>query len=134
MPFAMVFPGQGSQSVGMLGELAANNKIVRDTFEEASTALGYDLWHLIQNGPADDLNATHRTQPALLTAGVAVHRAWRERDGRKPVACSCLPTLQRAMSSLCASMSCDTLTEDPLPLGLRGTTWHYLALLGTTWH
>jgi [acyl-carrier-protein] S-malonyltransferase len=88
MPFAMVFPGQGSQSVGMLGELAANNKIVRDTFEQASAALGYDLWHLIQNGPADDLNATHRTQPALLAAGVAVHRCWRELGGRKPVALS----------------------------------------------
>ncbi len=48
MPFAMVFPGQGSQSVGMLRELAATNKIVRDTFEEASSALGYDLWHLVQ--------------------------------------------------------------------------------------
>jgi len=88
MPFAMVFPGQGSQSVGMLGELAATNRIVRDTFEEASAALGYDLWHLIENGPAEDLNATDRTQPALLAAGVAVHRCWREQGGRKPVALS----------------------------------------------
>ena len=85
MPFAMVFPGQGSQSVGMLGELAATNRIVRDTFEQASAALGYDLWHLVQTGPADDLNLTHRTQPALLTAGVAVFRCWRDRGGRKPV-------------------------------------------------
>jgi [acyl-carrier-protein] S-malonyltransferase len=86
MPFAMVFPGQGSQSVGMLGELAANNKIVRDTFEEASAALGYDLWHLVQSGPAEDLNLTYRTQPALVAAGVAIFRCWRARDGRKPVA------------------------------------------------
>jgi [acyl-carrier-protein] S-malonyltransferase len=84
MPFAMVFPGQGSQSVGMLRELAATNKIVRDTFEEASSALGYDLWHLVQEGPAEDLNATHRTQPAMLTAGVAVYRCWRAHEGRKP--------------------------------------------------
>ncbi len=86
MPFAMVFPGQGAQSVGMLGELAATNKIVRDTFEQASAALGYDLWHLVQQGPADDLNLTHRTQPAMLTAGVAVYRCWRARGGRKPLA------------------------------------------------
>jgi [acyl-carrier-protein] S-malonyltransferase len=85
MPIAMVFPGQGSQSVGMLGELAATDKIVRDTFEEASAALGYDLWHLVQEGPAEDLNSTERTQPALLAAGVAVYRSWRARGGRKPI-------------------------------------------------
>lgn len=86
MPFAIVFPGQGSQSVGMLAELAATQRTVRDTFEQASAALGYDLWHLVQSGPAEDLNLTERTQPALLTAGVAVFRCWLDRGGRKPLA------------------------------------------------
>src|SRR5690606_3477842 len=81
---ALVFPGQGSQSVGMLQELAAAHPIVRDTFAEASEALGYDLWALVQGGPADDLNRTDRTQPAMLTAGVAVWRVWLELGGDRP--------------------------------------------------
>lgn len=81
---ALVFPGQGSQSVGMLQELAAAHSIVRDTFAEASEALGYDLWALVQDGPADDLNRTDRTQPAMLTAGVAVWRVWLELGGDRP--------------------------------------------------
>lgn len=81
---ALVFPGQGSQSVGMLQELAAAHPIVRDTFAEASEALGYDLWALAQGGPADDLNRTDRTQPAMLTAGVAVWRVWLELGGDRP--------------------------------------------------
>ncbi|MBU1620793.1 MAG: ACP S-malonyltransferase [Gammaproteobacteria bacterium] len=81
---ALVFPGQGSQSVGMLAELHAEFATVRDTFAEASAALGYDLWALIANGPDTDLNETHRTQPALLTASVAVYRVWLEQGGATP--------------------------------------------------
>lgn len=85
MSLAFVFPGQGSQSVGMLADLAAAHPLVRDTFAEASSALGYDLWQLTQDGPADELNQTHITQPAMLTAGVAAWRVWQEKGGRTPV-------------------------------------------------
>ena len=86
MSFAAVFPGQGSQSVGMLGTLAAEQPEVRRTYAEASEALGYDLWALCQEGPEEKLNATERTQPALLTAGVAAWRCWKAAGGRDPVA------------------------------------------------
>ncbi|OAN18352.1 malonyl CoA-acyl carrier protein transacylase [Photobacterium jeanii] len=82
--FAIVFPGQGSQAVGMLAELAEQFDVVKQTFAEASEALGYDLWALVQNGPAEDLNQTHRTQPALLTASVAIWRVWQEQGGEQP--------------------------------------------------
>lgn len=82
--FAIVFPGQGSQAVGMLAELAEQFEVVKQTFAEASDALGYDLWALVQNGPAEDLNQTHRTQPALLTASVAIWRVWQEQGGEQP--------------------------------------------------
>lgn len=82
--FAMVFPGQGSQAVGMLSELAASNPIIEQTFQEASDALGYDLWALVQNGPAEELNKTWQTQPALLTASVALWRLWQQQGGKKP--------------------------------------------------
>ncbi len=82
--FAMVFPGQGSQSVGMLSELAQENPIVEATFAEASAALGYDLWQLVQNGPVEELNKTWITQPALLTASVAIWRVWQEKGGAMP--------------------------------------------------
>lgn len=81
---ALVFPGQGSQSVGMLADLYAEFAIVRETFAEASAALGYDLWALVANGPDADLNETHRTQPALLTASVAVWRLWQQQQGVAP--------------------------------------------------
>lgn len=71
---AFVFPGQGSQAVGMLDELAAEYPLVEQTFAEASEVLGYDLWQLVQNGPSEQLNETHRTQPALLAASVAIYR------------------------------------------------------------
>jgi [acyl-carrier-protein] S-malonyltransferase len=80
----MMFPGQGSQSVGMLASLAAAEPVVADTFAEASSALGYDLWALCQQGPEERLAETERTQPAMLAAGVAVWRAWRQRGGRMP--------------------------------------------------
>lgn len=73
---AFVFPGQGSQTVGMLAELAQQHDVVAQTFAEASEALGYDLWQLCQNGPEADLNRTDRTQPAILTASVALWRLW----------------------------------------------------------
>lgn len=81
---ALVFPGQGSQTVGMLADLYVEFPLVRDTFTEASAALGYDLWALIANGPEADLNETHRTQPALLTASVAVWRLWQQQGGATP--------------------------------------------------
>ena len=77
--FAMVFPGQGSQTVGMLAELAGDYPIVQETFKEASEVLGYDLWQLVQEGPAEELNKTWQTQPALLTASVAVYRVWQQK-------------------------------------------------------
>lgn len=82
--FAMVFPGQGSQATGMLADLAAANPLVEKTFREASDALGYDLWQLVQQGPAEELNKTWQTQPALLAASVAIFRVWQEKGGKAP--------------------------------------------------
>ncbi len=85
MSFAFVFPGQGSQSVGMLADLAAADPLVQDTFAEASAVLGYDLWQLASAGPEAALNETERTQPAMLAAGVATWRIWRGRGGAAPL-------------------------------------------------
>lgn len=82
---AVVFPGQGSQALGMLADLAANYPVVEDTFAEASAVLGYDLWQLVQQGPAEELNKTWQTQPALLAASVAIWRVWQQQNGTKPV-------------------------------------------------
>jgi [acyl-carrier-protein] S-malonyltransferase len=82
---AVLFPGQGSQSVGMLAALAAVEPVVTETFAEASAALGYDLWQLCQQGPEERLSATERTQPAMLAAGIAAWRAWNRRGGPAPV-------------------------------------------------
>ncbi|WP_416308419.1 ACP S-malonyltransferase [Neptunicella sp. SCSIO 80796] len=81
---AFVFPGQGSQSVGMLADLAQQYSEVQQCFAEASDTLGYDLWQLVQQGPAEELNSTHITQPALLTSSVAIWRVWLNLNGRKP--------------------------------------------------
>jgi [acyl-carrier-protein] S-malonyltransferase len=81
---AFVFPGQGSQSVGMLAKLAGVSPVVRATFDEASTTLGYDLWALCSEGPVESLNETERTQPAMLVAGIATWRLWQERGGIRP--------------------------------------------------
>jgi [acyl-carrier-protein] S-malonyltransferase len=81
---AFVFPGQGSQSLGMLAELAELHPLVHETFREASDGAGIDLWALSQGGPEEMLNRTEYTQPALLAAGVAVWRLWRQRDGADP--------------------------------------------------
>lgn len=74
--FAIVFPGQGSQAVGMLAELAAQFPLVKETFNEASSVLDYDLWQLVQQGSIEELNKTWHTQPALLAASVAIWRLW----------------------------------------------------------
>lgn len=84
MSFGCVFPGQGSQAVGMLAALADREPVVGEVFAEAGEALGYDLWKLCQDGPEADLNATDRTQPALLAAGYAVWRVWEGRGGPAP--------------------------------------------------
>ena len=81
---AFVFPGQGSQSVGMLAELSEMHPVIRDTFVEASDGAGVDLWALSQGGPEEMLYRTEYTQPALLAASVAVWRAWQQQDGVLP--------------------------------------------------
>jgi len=83
MKFALVFPGQGSQSLGMMAQYG-DAAIVRATFDEASTALGRDLWQLVSEGPAEALNQTVNTQPLMLTAGIAVYRLWLENGGSQP--------------------------------------------------
>ncbi len=81
---ALVFPGQGSQKIGLLAELAREYPLVERTFAEASAVLGYDLWRLAQQGAPDDINLTERAQPLLLTASVAVWRIWHARGGAAP--------------------------------------------------
>lgn len=80
---AFVFPGQGSQQLGMLADLAENHAIIGETFAQASEVLGYDLWELVQND-AEGLNQTDKTQPALLTASVALFRLWQQQGGQSP--------------------------------------------------
>ena len=83
MKFALVFPGQGSQSLGMM-QAYGDSPVIRATFEEASEALGRDLWLLVTEGPAEALNQTVNTQPLMLTAGVAVYRMWQSKGGKPP--------------------------------------------------
>lgn len=84
MSIAAVFPGQGSQSIGMMAALSDKYPQVQETFQEASDCLGYDLWSLVQNGPEEELGQTSITQPVMLAAGVAVWRVWEEEGGCKP--------------------------------------------------
>ena len=81
---AFVFPGQGSQAVGMLGDLAEKFPLVTGSFQEASDALGFDLWKLVQSGPTAELNKTSMTQPAMLTASVAIWRIYKALGGTQP--------------------------------------------------
>ncbi|WP_094751787.1 ACP S-malonyltransferase [Psychromonas sp. CD1] len=82
--FTFTFPGQGSQSLGMLSELAAKYPSILATYQEATDVLGYDLWQLVQQGPVEVLNQTDKTQPALLAASVAIWRVWAEQGGLLP--------------------------------------------------
>ena len=84
MKSAFIFPGQGSQSVGMLSAAADAWPMIAETFDDASKVLGYDLWHVCQHGPAEELNQTMVTQPALLTASVALWRQWLVTGGAQP--------------------------------------------------
>lgn len=84
MSFAFVFPGQGSQTLGMLSDLEDRYDVITDTYGEASEALGYDLWALTQTGPEARLNETDKTQPAILTASIALWRLWLEHNGELP--------------------------------------------------
>lgn len=83
MKFALVFPGQGSQTLGMMAAYG-DAPVIRATFDEASSALGRDLWTLVVDGPAEALNQTVNTQPLILTAGIAVYRLWQEKGGASP--------------------------------------------------
>ncbi|WP_096084880.1 ACP S-malonyltransferase [Agaribacterium haliotis] len=82
--FALVFPGQGSQKVGMLADFYSQFDCFADTFSAASEVLGYDLWALCQQGPEDKLNLTENTQPALLTSSIALFRVWQQLGGQNP--------------------------------------------------
>ncbi|QAX82188.1 ACP S-malonyltransferase [Candidatus Pseudomonas adelgestsugas] len=82
--FAFVFPGQGSQSIGMLAELSAQYPLIQETFKEASDVLGYDMWSLTQHGPKKYLSQTDKTQPAILTASIALWRLWLSKGGERP--------------------------------------------------
>ena len=84
MSFSIIFPGQGSQAIGMMGQLAQEHGLVKDLFVEASDVLGVDLWAMSQEGPIEELSQTENTQPALLTAGVAAWRVWQELGGKTP--------------------------------------------------
>jgi [acyl-carrier-protein] S-malonyltransferase len=81
---AFVFPGQGSQKIGMLSELAQDHALIKQTFDEASNVLGYDMWDLIQQGEQEAINLTERTQPILLASSVAIWRLWNEHNGAQP--------------------------------------------------
>ncbi|KAF3983087.1 MAG: ACP S-malonyltransferase [Methylococcales symbiont of Hymedesmia sp. n. MRB-2018] len=81
---AFVFPGQGSQAIGMMADLADSFSVVKQTFEQASDVLSFDLWQLIQQGSVQDLNQTHNTQPAMLAAGVAMWRVWSDQSAIVP--------------------------------------------------
>lgn len=84
MKMACVFPGQGSQQVGMLKDFYEAHTVVKDTFSEAGEVLGYDLWALIQNGPQEELNMTEVAQPALLCSSLALWRLWQQQGGAQP--------------------------------------------------
>ena len=79
-----LFPGQGSQSLGMLSDLNEHHSTVGETFRQASSTLGYDLWSICQDGPAEKLNQTEITQPAMLAADIATWRVWQEQGGTMP--------------------------------------------------
>jgi [acyl-carrier-protein] S-malonyltransferase len=103
MSLALVFPGQGSQSIGMLNAFSEDYPQVKNTYDAASEVLGYDLWNVITEGPEDRLNSTDVTQPAMLTAGVAVWRLWSEKNGEQP-ACMAGHSLGEYTALVCAGV------------------------------
>lgn len=124
----MVFPGQGSQSVGMQADLAAEFPVVEQTYAQASEVLGYDLWQLIQDGPAEKLSATIVTQPAMLTAGVAAYRVWQAAGGVEPtqmaghslgeytaLVCACAVEFEDALNVVVRRAQ---LMQDAVPAGV----------------
>lgn len=109
---AILFPGQGSQSVGMLSELGEAHAIVKQTFAEASDILGYDLWALAQTGPAEKIKQTQYTQPLMYTSGVALWRLWNEQSGLKPQVVA-----GHSLGEFCALTAADAISfEQCLPL------------------
>src|SRR5256885_1806841 len=132
MSFAFVFPGQGSQSVGMLGALAAAEPAVRGTFDEASRVLGFDLWQLVSEGPEAALNATERTQPAMLAAGVAGRRGLRAPGGPPPGAVA-LPVSVPAHTSLMRGAA-ERLKERLRSLEIRVPRVRYISAVDASAH
>jgi [acyl-carrier-protein] S-malonyltransferase len=121
MSLAFVFPGQGSQSIGMLKGLAVAHAEVQQTFQQASDAIGVDLWTLSQLGPEEDLGKTENTQPALLAAGVAVYRSWLAAGGRAP--------LGEYTALVCAGAL--DLTDATRLVKLRGAAMQHAVPMGT---
>lgn len=113
---AFVFPGQGSQSLGMLADMASQ-PVVSETFAEASDALGYDLWALIQEGPEERLNQTDKTQPAILSVSVALWRLWQVESGTQP---SYVAGHSLGEYSALVAAGCFTLSEAVLLVARRG--------------
>ncbi|EKE17136.1 MAG: hypothetical protein ACD_10C00605G0003 [uncultured bacterium] len=127
MSFAFVFPGQGSQSVGMMSAYG-DSAVVRATFDEASAALGDDLWSMVADGPAERLTQTVNTQPVMLTAGIAVWRLWLEKGGRKPVLLA-----GHSLGEYSALVAAEVLTlKDAVPLvRLRAAAMQEAVPVGT---
>ena len=114
MSTAFIFPGQGSQSVGMMNSLAEADKVIQETFNEASSVLDYDLWELVCEGPAEKLNATEFTQPAMLTAGVASWRAWLSAGGAVSGGLGCFRQYPGEDTPRCTWNSSDALSSEAM--------------------
>lgn len=127
--FAFVFPGQGSQSLGMLADLAAQYPIVEATFSEASSVLGYDLWQLVQQGPAEELNKTWQTQPALLAASVAIFRVWQQQGGKMP-AIMAGHSLGEYSALVWLAMKSAATRRPPVPPGVCAVRARLSAMIG----
>ena len=130
MSLAFTFPGQGSQSIGMLAELATGHRQVEATFAEASEVLGYDLWQLAQNGPEARLNATEQTQPAMLAAGIAVARVWESAGGPVPALAA-----GHSLGEYAALVAAGSLSfADAVDLSAEERAWILGGTAATLWH